>query len=65
MSSLGTFGGATSNKLDYVAFEAAKYGENSYLITIPSVAAGEYGVVVTNPNNKDEKSTIVSCFGAD
>lgn len=65
MSSLGTFGGATSNKLDYVTFEAVKYGENSYLITVPSVAPGEYGITVTNPNNQDEKSTIVSCFGAD
>jgi hypothetical protein len=26
---------------------------------------GEYGVVVSNPNNRDEKRIVVSCFGID
>lgn len=65
IASVGSFGGASSNKLDYVNFSATKYGESCYLVTIPSIEAGEYGITVSNPNNKDEKQTIVSCFGID
>ena len=65
LSSVGTFGGASSNKLDYIDFSAKKYGESSYLITIPVIEEGEYGITVVNPNNQDEKQMIVSCFGVD
>ena len=63
LSSLNTFGGQNDNKLNYVEFTAKKYGEASYVITLKEKKPGEYGVIVKNPNTKDEKSTIVACFG--
>lgn len=65
VSSASSFGGTSQNNLDYVSFTAKKYGTSSYLIEIASLEPGEYGITVTNPNNKDEKSMIVSCFGVD
>ena len=46
-------------------FTAEKYGENSYYLTFGDAPAGEYGIIVTNPNNVDEKMIIVSAFGID
>ncbi|WP_291529297.1 hypothetical protein [Bacteroides sp. UBA939] len=65
LSSLATFGGQTDNKLKQLGFSAKKFGESSYLITLKEKPAGEIGVIVKNPNTKDEKSIIVSCFGID
>lgn len=61
VSSVGTFTGAESNK-DYLPFTAKKYGEHSYLIKLTDLQEGEYGITVSNPNNVDEKQTIVSSF---
>ena len=44
---------------------AEKYGENSYYLTFGDAPAGEYGIIVTNPTNVDEKMIIVSAFGID
>lgn len=65
LSSLATFGGHNDNKLDLVEFTAKKYGESSYILTLKDAPVGELGVIVKNPNNKDEKSMIVACFGID
>lgn len=65
LSSLGTFGGHTDNKLELIEYSAKKFGESSYLITLKSKPIGEIGVIVKNPNNRDEKSIIVACFGID
>lgn len=65
LSSTGTFGGITKNKLNYLPFTATKYGESSYLLSLPNVKPGEYGIIVLNPNSESEKSTVVSCFGID
>jgi len=56
---------AKSGKLKLVPFSGAKYGTNSYLLTITGIGAGEYGITVSNPNVRDEKVTVVSCFGID
>lgn len=61
LSSTGTFSGSESNN-DYLPFTAKKYGENSYLIKLAELRQGEYGITVNNPNNIDEKSTVVSSF---
>ena len=45
-------------------FTGKKYGESSYLITT-NLEKGEYAILVKNPNNTDEKSVVVSCFGLD
>ena len=51
--------------MQYVKFKGKRYGDYSYVLTIPNIEAGEYGITVKNPNNRDEKNTIVSTFGVD
>ena len=60
LSSLGTFGGHTDNKLELIEYSAKKFGESSYLITLKEKPVGEIGIMVRNPNNKDEKNIIVA-----
>ena len=64
IAAAGTFN-TTSNDMEYLPFEAKKYGESSYLLTFEQRPAGEYGVIISNPNNVDEKMVIVSTFGID
>lgn len=49
---------------DLIKFQAKKYGERSYLLTV-NLSEGEYGIIVNNPNNSDEKALVVSCIGID
>lgn len=65
LSSSSTFGGVSNNNLEPIEFTAKKYGESSYLITLENKSAGEYGIIVRNPNTLDEKTTIVTTFGID
>lgn len=64
IAAAGTFN-TTSYDMEYLPFEAKKYGESSYLLTFEQRPAGEYGVIISNPNNVDEKMVIVSTFGID
>ena len=50
--------------LDWTAKDptAEKYGESSYRLTFGEQPEGEYGIIVSNPNNVDEKMVIVSTF---
>ena len=61
----GTLMKSRTNSKDMVRFSGKKYGNSSYLITLKGLEAGEYGVVVSNPNNRDEKRVVVSCFAID
>jgi len=54
----------TYNKV-LVRFSGKKYGKSSYLIALQDLEPAEYGIVVTNPNNRDEKRVVVSSFGID
>lgn len=45
-----------------VRFEGEKYGNSSYLLYLNDLKEGEYGIMVVNPNNQDEKIEVVSCF---
>lgn len=45
-------------------FSGKKYGTSSYFIST-NLQAGEYAILVKNPNNIDEKSSVVSCIGID
>lgn len=56
-----TFGGAQSGADDLVSFQAKKYGDTAYILNIPSTP-GEYGVIVSNPNNLTEKNMTVYCY---
>lgn len=64
ISAVGTFN-VQSNTMEYLPFEAKKYGESSYRLTFETRPTGEYGVIVSNPNNVDEKQVIVSTFAID
>ena len=54
-----------TNSKDMVRFKGRKFGTTSYLIELNKLEPGEYGIVVSNPNGRDEKRTVVSCFGID
>lgn len=61
----GTFMKSRTHTKNQLFFVGEKYGNASYLLLINNVEPGEYGVVVANPNNVDQKRTVVSCFGVD
>jgi len=63
--SVNFWGNTSRNDMAFVPFTAKKFGTSSYLIEIASVEPGEYGITVANPNARDGKSAVVSCFGAD
>lgn len=66
IAKVNSFGGESSNNMTRIGFNAKKYGEDSYLISIDGILRGEYGVFVTNPNEKDEKnSLLIATFGVD
>lgn len=62
LSSVSSFGSVKANKLERLRFSAEKYGEKSYLLTLIDKPDGEFGITVSNPNNRDEKGTILSTF---
>lgn len=62
VASASTFGSVKSGKLERLRFDARKYGESSYLLTLRDKPAGEFGITVSNPNHVDEKQMIVSTF---
>ncbi len=64
ISAVGSFS-VDSNTMEYLPFTAKKYGESSYELSFERRPSGEYGVIVQNPNNVDEKMVIVSTFGID
>lgn len=61
----GTFLKSRTVSKDLVRFTGKKYGNSSYLVNLTDLAAGEYGIVVSNPNNVDGKRVVVSCFAID
>lgn len=64
IAAVGSFTVST-NTMEYLPFSASKYGESSYRLTFDTRPTGEYGIIVSNPNNVDEKLVIVSTFAID
>lgn len=67
VASMGIFSSTANNK-NYVKYEAIKYGETSYMLTIQLPEKGEYGIIVRNPNapvNAVAIGVVVSSFGLD
>ncbi len=62
VAAVSSLGSAKRNNLDYVSFTGKKYGTSSYILTLGSLEPGEYGITISNPNNIDEKQTVVSAF---
>jgi len=61
----GTLMKSRTNSKNMIRFSGKKYGTSSYLITLKGLKVGEYGIIVSNPNNRDEKKVVVSCFAID
>ncbi|MCF0193009.1 MAG: hypothetical protein HUK05_06300 [Prevotella sp.] len=61
ISKESTFGGVKNGIEKELDFQAKRYGEASYLLNF-NPEPGEYGVMVTNPENKTEKNAIVYTF---
>lgn len=61
----GTLMKSRTNSKGMVRFSGKKYGSSSYVITLKDLELGEYGIVVSNPNSRDEKRVVVSCFAID
>lgn len=61
----GTLMKSKTNSKSLMRFDGRKYGVSSYLIELNGLAVGEYGIVVSNPNTRDEKRVVVSCFAVD
>jgi hypothetical protein len=61
----GTLMKSRTSSKDIIRFSGKKYGTSSYLINLNGLKDGEYGIVVSNPNNRDEKRIVVSCFAID
>lgn len=64
LSEVGTFSGSKKNSLAKIAYQAEKYGENSYLLTLHNPPAGEYGISLGNPDTRTEKNQLkITTFG--
>lgn len=62
LANINWLGNVSEGNMEYIPFEADRYGKSSYILTMQPVE-GEFGVRVLNPNDKDEKVTIFYCFG--
>lgn len=56
LAEAGTFSATKSNNLASIDFKAKKYGESSYYIVIEGLEAGEYGIVIGDPNSQNSKN---------
>ena len=45
-----------------IPIEGKKYGKSSYIISLPNLPIGEYGLFVTNPDQANTTSLIVYSF---
>ncbi len=59
VSELGTFSGASENSLSSIDYNAKKYGESSYLISLDNLTPGEYGMIMGDPNALTKKNTLM------
>ena len=50
LAETGTLSKTESNNLSSVEYKAKKYGESSYYIVLEDLTAGEYGIVIGDPN---------------
>jgi hypothetical protein len=62
LANVNWVGNVSEGNMKLMPYEAESYGKSSYLLKMEPVA-GEYGVRILNPNEKDEKVTIFHCFG--
>ena len=56
LAEAGTLSKTESNNLSSVEYNAKKYGESSYYIVLENLTAGEYGIVIGDPNHENTKN---------
>ena len=56
LAEAGTLSKTESNNLSSVEYNAKKYGESSYYIVLEDLTAGEYGIVIGDPNHENTKN---------
>ena len=56
LAETGTLSKTESNNLSSVEYKAKKYGESSYYIVLEDLTAGEYGIVIGDPNHENTKN---------
>ena len=56
LAEAGTLSKTESNNLSSVEYKAKKYGESSYYIVLEDLTAGEYGIVIGDPNHENTKN---------
>lgn len=56
LSESGTLSKTEQNNLSSIEFKAKKYGTSSYLLILEDLKPGEYGIILGDPNNQNEKN---------
>lgn len=62
LANVNWLGNVSEGNMQFVPYEARRYGNSSYILTFPAVE-GEYGVRILNPNERDERAPVFYCFG--
>jgi len=62
MGKVNNFMGNSVQGFQQINFEGKKYGNSSYIINPGTMAAGNYGVVVLNPDKPNDTNLIVYSF---
>lgn len=63
LANVNWVGNVSEGNVTIIPYEADVYGKSSYILTLEPVE-GEFGVLVLNPEERDEKVTIFNCFGS-
>ena len=56
LAEAGTLSKTESNNLSSIEYKAKKYGESSYYIVLEDLTAGDYGIVIGDPNHENTKN---------
>ena len=54
----GTFSPTEKNNLAAIEYQAKKYGESSYLLTLTNLEPGEYGIYIGDPYTENTKNNM-------
>lgn len=57
-SEAGTFSSVKTGTGNYMDYKAKKYGESSYYVVLENLEAGEYGIMLGDPNTDSKKNDM-------
>lgn len=58
LAEAGTLSKTEVSNLSNIEYDAKKYGESSYLLTLTGLKRGEYGILIGDPNSENTKNTM-------